>query len=707
MATTKAEVVLSVVDRITGPIKAIQNRIDRLTAPVRRVARAIGDFGRAAGIDRLASRFQNLGASISNVAGRVSVLAAGLAGVAAIGIGAGVSQFVSVNSSFEKYNAILETVLGSSEKASKAMDWVSAFATKTPYELSEVTDSFVKLTSYGIDPMAGTLEAAGNAAAAMGKTVNDAVEAVADAMTGENERLKEFGITTEKTGNKIKYNWVENGKQMTAYANKNSRKQIEAVIKGIWNRQYSGAMDKLSGTWDGMVSNLSDTWARFVLKIGDAGAFDRLKGIIADVLKWFNRMGDEGKLDAWAKGISEAMSGVMDQFRDFLFGYDVLADSLGATIHVPGFLEELPKHLKAAGEWMTSVVTGFRDFYAALQPAIDLLGGPGNAALITLGAITFGPLIASLATLGASLLGLVAAVSLPVAATIGALALFGGAVYALIAKWDEFVAYWAGLWKGVAAAFDASWTSGILATLSAFNPVTHVMVGMNALFAYFSGINLLAEGDRIIASLAAGIAGGAGKLYEAGVAAVQGLLDGIAAKFEELKAYISNAIAEIAAMMPEWAQGAIGGIGQSMAAPGLSTGPTEPPSILGKYLKPRGSLLDEPGPLNLPNVAPTPAPSVSATVPSVSAPAMPLAPSSTSSITTSEVTTSTVSIGSASFPEPIIANQPQVVNAPYNGGGVVVNVQGMTKEEGQAMVSAALQNAAAQHAANLRSALND
>lgn len=667
MSKTTAEVVLSVVDRITGPIKAIQGRIDRLTAPVRRVARAIGDFGRAAGIDKLASRFKNLGSAVTNVAGRVSILTAGLAGVAAIGIGAGLSQFVGVNSAFEKYNAILETVLGSSEKASKAMDWVAAFATKTPYELSEVTDSFVKLTSYGIDPMAGTLEAAGNAAAAMGKSVNDAVEAVADAMTGENERLKEFGITTSKTGDKIKYNWVENGKQMTAYANKNSRKQIEAVIKGIWNRQYSGAMDKLSFTWDGLVSNLSDTWARFVLKIGDAGAFDKLKSIVGDVLVWFNKMGEEGKLDEWAVGISDSMSGVMDQFRDFLFGYSVLGDSMGSTIRVPGFLEELPKHLKTVGESIESLVTGFRDFYAAMKPAIDFVGGPGNAALLVLGAITFGPLIASIATLGAALIGLVAAVSLPVWAVLAGFALIGAAIYAMYDKWDEFVAYWSNLWTRIGDAFKQSWTTGVLATLNEFNPVKHILVGMNALFEYFTGIDLFAAGDRIIMSL----------------------IDGLMAGFGRLKDYVTNAIAEVAAMLPDWAQGAIGGVGQSFAAPGIVGGevPAQDPAAgIRRYMPSTPNLLDGSGAFKNPVGS---------------------ASSSSSSISTSTVDASTINIGSADFPEPIIANQPQTVNAPFNAGGVVVNVQGMTKEEGQAMVSAALSASAAQHAANVRSALND
>lgn len=734
MASTTVDVILSVVDRITAPITAIQRRIDRLTAPVRRVAKVIGDIGRAAGIEKLAGRLSNLGSSVANVGRHVSSLALGFGGLFALGAGAGLSQFISVNAEFEKFGTVLETVLGSADKAKSSLAWISDFAAKTPYDLAGVTDAFVKLTSYGLKPMDGALLAAGNAAAAMGKPLNQAVEALADAMTGENERLKEFGITTEKTGKKIKYNWVENGKQMTAFAEKNSRKQIEAVVTGIWNRQYKGAMDKLSTTWEGMTSNLGDQWARFMLKIGDAGAFKNLEGILEDVLHWFDRMAASGNLDEWAKSISDSISGVADSFREFLLGYDVVGDSLKDSFHVPGFLDEFPRHLKDFTTTLGDVAAGFKSFYAAMQPAIDFVGGPGNAALLALGAITFGPLIASLATLGVALIGVVGAISLPVIAIMAGIALLGGAVYALYAKWDEFAAYWTGLWGRVADAFNVSWTSGILETLKAFNPLTHVLVGMNALIEFFTGIDLLAEGDRIIGSLASGIAAGAGKLFDAGSAAMQGLLDGLATKFAELKAFVSNAIAEIAAMMPDWAKGAIGGIGQSFSAPGLSSGDAAPNSPGGQLGQMGGALApqkpnllsawDNPVSLNIvmPDVSPAsiappamdiaPRPAPSASVGSIlgsrgaAMSGMP-AQGSGGPVQASEIDAASVSIGTAAFPEPIIANQPQTVNAPFNAGGVVVNVQGMTKEEGQAMVQGALAASAAKHAANVRSALED
>ncbi|GGD41853.1 tape measure protein [Aureimonas glaciei] len=806
MARTTVDVVLSVVDRITAPINAIQRRIDRLTAPVRRVAKVIGDMGRAAGIDKLASRFSHLGSSVANVGRHVSTLALGFGGLFALGAGAGLSQFISVNSEFEKFGTVLETVLGSADKAQSSLAWISEFAAKTPYDLAGVTEAFVKLTSYGIKPIDGALLSAGNAAAAMGKPLNQAVEALADAMTGENERLKEFGITTEKIGDRIKYNWVENGKQMTAFAQKNSRKQIEAVITGIWNRQYSGAMDKLSKTWEGMTSNLGDQWTRFMLKIGDAGAFKNLEGILEDVLKWFDRMSASGNLDVWAKSISDSISGVADEFRKFLLGYDVVGDSLKDSFHVPGFLDEFPRHLKNFTTTLGDLATGLKDFYATIKPAIDFVGGPGNAALIAMGAITFGPLLASLASLGVAFAGLLLAVSAPVWAVLGVLALLGGAVYVLYQKWDEFAAYWSNLWTRVSNAFNVSWTSGVLAVLQEFNPLKHVMVGMNALIEYFTGIDLLAAGDRIIGSFIDGLA--------------QGLRDGIASLTAEMPDWLKSSLgievkAPVVANYNESLLGAAGVAPSQYGADGKLIEPAQPQRVslppvpdapafdqsqmfidkLQMALPPAPQLeivmpdvspaqVAAPGsdsaatvrvpeikvpeivvpkpeapslgpievkapeikvpeivvpkpeapslgpievkapeikvpeivvpeikipPIAVPAVAPPPTPSSysSSLLGSQGVPMSGLPQSGNGPVQTSQIDAVSVSVGTATFPEPIVANQPQTVHAPFNVGGVSITGTGLSAVEVQAAINAAMSGAAARHAAEIRSALND
>src|SRR5690606_25347562 len=131
---------------------------------------------------------------------------------------------------------------------------------------------------------------------AMGKPLMQAVEAVAGAITGENERLKEFGIRASKVGSKIVYEYSHNGKTSRADGQAGNRAQIQATLEAIWNQKYSGAMDKLSGTWGGMMSNLSDQWTRFANMVMQSGPFEKLKGRLSGLLAEIDRMAEDGTL---------------------------------------------------------------------------------------------------------------------------------------------------------------------------------------------------------------------------------------------------------------------------------------------------------------------------------------------------------------------------------------------------------------------------
>lgn len=344
MSSTNLKVILSAVDKLSPALKKIK-RISGLTS------KSLRDIGRA-------------GSQLTRAIGTTALVGF----TAAVG---GLWKVLGVNREFERFQTILETIEGSSEKAKQSMDWVQNFAIKTPYELAEVTDAFVKLKAYGIDPTNGALASAGDAGAAMGKSVNQAVEALADAMTGENERLKEFGIKAQKQGDKITYNWNQNGKQMRKTADANSAAQIEAVITGIWNSRYGGAMDKLAGTFDGMWSNMKDTVAKFAKGIGDAGAFDSLKYQMSGVLSLMNLWAEDGTLDEVAKLISgvltDAVSGLIDTLRE--------VD-------------------------MVEVVKGFGETLKSINETIKSLGGLKNIAIGLGVALAAGPVSALLSIVG-------------------------------------------------------------------------------------------------------------------------------------------------------------------------------------------------------------------------------------------------------------------------------------------------------------------
>jgi len=99
-------------------------------------------------------------------------------------------------SSMEQYRNTLDTVMKDTKKAAKTFKWAVDFANKTPFETDSVVEATVRLASYGLEAEK-VLPSVGNMAAVMNKDIMQAVEAVADAQTGELERMKEFGITKQ------------------------------------------------------------------------------------------------------------------------------------------------------------------------------------------------------------------------------------------------------------------------------------------------------------------------------------------------------------------------------------------------------------------------------------------------------------------------------------------------------------------------------
>ncbi len=307
------------------------------------------------------------------------------AGIMAAAVGAATAgamvalgkSVISTSAQFESYQATLETIEGSAEKAKASLDWVADFAKTTPYDIAGVTESFVRLKAYGIDPMDGTLRAAGDAGAAMGYGLMQGVEAIADAMTGENERLKAFGITTSVAGDQITYSWQENGKSLNKTLKKNGA-EIVKFLNENFGRRFGGAMDKQSRTWNGMIANLGDTWTEFERRIGEAGFFDTVKGQLDKVMNYIDRLDEDGTIDRWATNLSRAFIASTNAIG---FAFDHLSKDVVTAIEL---LERLGKSVsdtinKLTGgkidlsNWQT-VATFFGLLAARLFPVTALLG---------------------------------------------------------------------------------------------------------------------------------------------------------------------------------------------------------------------------------------------------------------------------------------------------------------------------------------------
>jgi hypothetical protein len=180
---------------------------------------------------------------------------------------------------FQKMEAVLTNTLGSNSLAQQSMAQIVAFASKTPFQVNELTESFVKLANRGFKPTMEEMTALGDIASSTGKSFDQLTEAALDAMTGEFERLKEFGIRAQSEGNKVAFTF----KGVTTEVEKTDGAIKDYLISLGEAEGVSGSMAAISETVGGKMSNLGDNIDQLKLAIGNQSS-----GVFAASIDWLS-----------------------------------------------------------------------------------------------------------------------------------------------------------------------------------------------------------------------------------------------------------------------------------------------------------------------------------------------------------------------------------------------------------------------------------
>jgi len=208
--------------------------------------------------DQVSGGLNNMGGTATKI-GPLIAGAFSVASVMAFG-----KQVFNVTAEFQKLSAVLKNTLGSGAAASLALENIKEFAKTTPFAVSELTTSFVKLANQGFTPTIDQMRKLGDLASSTGKSFDQLAEAIIDAQVGEFERLKEFGVRAQKAGDQVIFTFkgVE-----TQVQNNNAAIREYLVGLGDYNG-VAGAAAAVSETLGGKVNNLGDAWDNFLNKIG-------------------------------------------------------------------------------------------------------------------------------------------------------------------------------------------------------------------------------------------------------------------------------------------------------------------------------------------------------------------------------------------------------------------------------------------------------
>ncbi|MDR2051143.1 MAG: hypothetical protein LBQ63_05155 [Deltaproteobacteria bacterium] len=491
-------------DKFSGAFKGFNDRVDRARASVKRLSEDFRGLSRASGMDKVGSAmkgvflgarasakdFQSLLGGAMGLAGKLSLVMGGAAGglfaLAKNTADAGDAAVKSAQRAgvgleiWQEYAHAANLADLSQEQLIKGFGGLRDAAGKAFQGDKAKAGAFAAL---GIDPK--TMNGEVKSADSLFLELADKVKALREAGQG----AKAVNLLGDLLGDRDARAFIP---------------LLSAGREGLLDmRQEAHKLGLVFSEEDGAASEaFNDSLSRGLAAVKGLGyTFGRV------LLPPLSALVD--KFTAWAAGQREVIG---TGFADWVAGLDIDAIWRG----------------------MESGLGTLKGFFAGIQNLVGLLGGLKNTAIL-LGAVIMHKLVFSLVKLAFSVGGValrlgsvllpllpgllsalgglaagfvkvgLAILSTPVGWFIAGIAAIGAAVYAIYKNWDGIVAYFQDLWQGVKDAFSSNWLEGIVKFLWDFNPLRLILKGMNELIAYFTGIDLMEYGARIIDSLGAGI----------------------------------------------------------------------------------------------------------------------------------------------------------------------------------------------------------
>ena len=304
---------LSLKDRFTAKINAATKASESFKEKLKKAETVLKDFGDSHKLDNFSQKVDKITGKINRIASKTLKWGA-FAGTGAL-VGAS-----KIGADFEALGARMETAFqGNKQKAAEYFKWANEFANQTPFGNEEVIDAVVRLKSYGYEDPRRLMTILGDMAGAYGKTLEQSVEAYADASRGEFERLKEFGIQKDEV---LKYAKKTMGKEI-----KMSGEQVKDMdtfmkaLEGLIKSRSKDGMKHLANTLSGMLSTTKGLLKYNVAKIvGITDEGNVRAGSLMDRIKQkfekFNAYmeSEEGKrgVNKWIDAFDDALPQVME-----------------------------------------------------------------------------------------------------------------------------------------------------------------------------------------------------------------------------------------------------------------------------------------------------------------------------------------------------------------------------------------------------------
>ncbi|MET4734756.1 hypothetical protein ABIE64_003495 [Thalassospira sp. MBR-102] len=447
--------ILNARETVSGPMRRVQSMLTGIRAKASAVTRSLGFHKITDGFRRLGTSFAGLGRHISGVG-------VGLLGLAGIGFGGGVLAWLHSGAGEADVLAKFGRTVGISTE--RLQQWQHAANQAAGMTNEELRKSFRDLAK-NVGDAANGIGRAKPIFEALGIPLRDNQGNVRDL----NDLLPELQAAFRK---------IENPALRTSTAMKlfgESGSKMSLLLQQP-QEEMNRLFDEMSDL--GMIS---DQAAKDTEAYNDA-------------------------MDSFGKSITGVRNGLMGalmpvltplitKMKEFIISIrPQIVERLGTAISdaaktMTGWFTAAEDGTTPAGQALESFMRKIENIMRMGGSFIDFIGGWQNA-LIALGAIMAGPLIASLVSVGAAIVNLGAVMlANPIIAAVAAI---GAAAYVIYDNWDGIVSYFTGKIDAVRSAFKTGFIDGVMAYMAEFNPFSLLYDGFTGLVKYLTDFDLAA-----------------------------------------------------------------------------------------------------------------------------------------------------------------------------------------------------------------------
>lgn len=230
------------------------------------------------GTDAFSGAFSRAGATVIALNQAVQ-----LAQQAFRGLNTAFLAVVETSDKFRRVEIQLTSLTGSLGEAREALAGLQQLARETPQRLVTLQAAFVRLKATGVEDTERAIRALTNAVAAFGGTDDDlrlatlAIQQMAGKGVISMEELRRqlgerIPTAIKIMARELDLSTAELFKRVEAGA-LDATTGINALITGF-EKDFSGAAERMVNTWAGATSNLADAWDQFLRALGDTGVLD-------------------------------------------------------------------------------------------------------------------------------------------------------------------------------------------------------------------------------------------------------------------------------------------------------------------------------------------------------------------------------------------------------------------------------------------------